>query len=224
MTTRTFASLATRINPSVPGCSLPLIVQHIRNAAIITCERTLAWRYEQPAFNLTPGQHTYDYQRPVDTDVHTLLHTALNNDEALSPITLDQATELYPGWVRTSTTTQDIADNGGQPRYITQLSPAQFTVLPPPNADRTYTLRMIYALKPSRVADGMDENVLSQLEEAVVSKTLQDLLVLPGTAWADRELASYHAKQFLARVSENRAHANIGRMRASLTARAPRFA
>jgi hypothetical protein len=224
MSQRTFASLASRINPSVPGCSLPLIVQHIRTAAVQTCERTLAWRYEQPAFNLTPGKYQYAYNKPTDTEVFAVMHTALNDYEALSPITLDQATELYPGWVRASTTAQDIADNGGQPRYITQVSPSQYNVLPPPNADKTYTLRMIYALKPSHSASEMDEGVMNQLEEAIVSKTLQDLLVLPNTSWSDRELASYHAKQFIARVSEYRAHANLGRMRASLTARAPRFA
>jgi len=224
MSKRTFASLAARINPSVPGCSLPLIVQHVRTAAIQTCERTLAWRYEQPAFNLTPGKYAYTYNKPTDADVHAVMHVALNENEALSPITLDQATELYPGWVRASTTAQDIADNGGQPRFITQVSPSQYNVLPPPNADKTYTLRMIYALKPSRDASEMDEGVMNQLEEAIVSKTLQDLLVLPGTSWSDRELASYHAKQFIARVSEQRAQANLGRVRASLTARAPRFA
>lgn len=224
MTKRTFASLATRINPSVPGCSLPLIVQHARIAAIQSCERTLAWRYEQPVFSLTPGQYVYDYNKPADTEVHAVLHVALNENEALIPITLDKATELYPGWVRASTTSQDIADNGGQPRFITQVHPSQYNVLPPPNADKTYTLRMIYALKPSRDASEMDEGAMNQLEEAIVSKTLQELLVLPGAAWADRELAAYHAKQFIARISEYRAQANLGRMRASLTARAPRFA
>lgn len=224
MAKRSFSSLAARINPSVPGCALPLIVQYTRNAAIQTCERTLAWRYEQPAFTLTPGTYQYTYNKPTDTEVHAVLHTALNDYEALTPIPLDQATELYPGWVRASTDAQDIEDNGSQPRHITQVSPDGFLTLPPPDAAETYTLRMIYALKPSHNASEMDEGVMNQLEEAIVSKTLQDLLVLPNTAWSDRELASYHAKQYLARVTEYRAHANLGRVRATLTARAPRFA
>jgi len=224
MARRTFASLAARINPSVPGCSLPLIVQYTRNAARVTCERTLAWRYEQPAFSLVPGTYRYDYNLPTDTDIAALLHTALNENETLAPIALETAARLFPGWVRASTTTQDIADNGSQPRCLTQVAPTQYLVLPPPDAAETYTLRMIYALKPTRSASDMDEAVMDELEDAIVSKALQDLLVLPNTPWLDRELASYHAKQFLARVMEYRAHANLGHMRAALTARAPRFA
>lgn len=223
MAKRSFASLAARINPSVPGCSLPLIVNQVRTAAIITCERTLAWRHEQTAFNLTPGKYAYDYNKPLDTDVHSVLHVALNDNSSLTPITLDQATELFPGWVRASTTAQAIADNGSEPRFITQVSPGQYSVLPPPDAAKTYTLRMIYALKPSRDASEMDEDVMNQLEEAIVSKALQELLILPNTTWGDRELASYHAKQYIARVSENRARANLGRARGMLMARAPRF-
>ena len=34
---------------------------------------------------------------------------------------------------------------------------------------------------------------------------LQHLLVLPDRAWSDRELASYHAKQFIFKLQERRA-------------------
>jgi hypothetical protein len=55
MSTRTFMSLVNRLAPSVPGCPQPIIEQHVRDAAIEACERTLAWRYEQPMTPLTPG-------------------------------------------------------------------------------------------------------------------------------------------------------------------------
>jgi hypothetical protein len=32
MATRSYISLAARINPSVPGCSLPMLEQYIRDA------------------------------------------------------------------------------------------------------------------------------------------------------------------------------------------------
>ena len=55
-------------------------------------------------------------------------------------------------------------------------------------------------------------------------KTLQELLVLPGVAWSDRELASYHAKQFISKVSEYRANASLGNMRVSVSVRMRPFA
>jgi hypothetical protein len=70
----------------------------------------------------------------------------------------------------------------------------------------------------------MEEAILNELEEAIVHGALQQLLVLPSVNWGDRELATYHAKQFLREVTERRARANLGNMRGTLVATAPRFA
>jgi len=52
---------------------------------------------------------------------------------------------------------------------------------------------------------------------------LQHLLVLPDTNWSDRELATYHAKQYLFHLTERRARANLGNARATMTARSQPF-
>lgn len=97
MPTRTFASLVPRLQPSVPGCPHATIVQYIRDSAIRTCERTLAWRYQAPLFNLLPGVHEYTYNRPTDTDVHVMFE-AVVNDRPLERLTMEKAIELYPQW------------------------------------------------------------------------------------------------------------------------------
>lgn len=111
-----------------------------------------------------------------------------------------------------------------EPRSITQLTPDKYIVLPLPDDEKTYTMRMFYALKPTRDADGMDEAIFNELEEAILHSALQYLLVLPNVAWSDRELASYHAKQFLREMVERRARANLGNMRGTMRATAPKFA
>ena len=85
-------------------------------------------------------------------------------------------------------------------------------------------MRMIYALKPSRTATAMDEIIYNDLEEVIMHGALQHLLVLPNTNWSDRELASYHAKQFVSQVTERRARANLGNSRGSLSVQFPGFA
>ena len=70
----------------------------------------------------------------------------------------------------------------------------------------------------------MDEAIFNELEEAILHSALQYLLVLPNVAWSDRELASYHAKQFLREMVERRARANLGNMRGTMRATAPKFA
>lgn len=118
----------------------------------------------------------------------------------------------------------EATENGGEPRVITQLTPERYAVLPMPGTDQTYTIRMFYALKPTRTATGMDETVLNELEEIIVHGALQQLLVMPKVVWNDNMLAAYHAKQFLFRQSERRARANLGNSRASLTVRSNGFA
>jgi hypothetical protein len=222
MASRTFATLVPRIAPSVPGCPQPTIIQYIRDSAIRSCERTLAWRYQQPKFNLTPGTYIYPFIKPTDTQVHAIFAAILNNN-TLEALTLDNALELYPAWADKYTAAADIEEYGSEPRSITQISQDQFAVLPLPDAAKTYTMRMFYALKPATCADGMDEVVFNDLEEAILHGALQHLLVLPSTNWTDRELASYHAKQYAYQISERRARANIGNARGMVRARMQPF-
>jgi hypothetical protein len=209
---RDFASLAVRLQPNVPGCPRPTITQYIRQAAIQSCERTLAWRYEQAKFDLIAGTYVYNFNKPADTQVHVVFK-AFANDSPLEVLTLDKALELYPAWADRYTNAGDIEQYGSDPRSITQISPHQYAVLPLPDATKPYTMRMFYALKPTRDADGMDQAVFDDLEDVIMHGALQQLMVLPNTAWGNLELASYHAKQYAFQISERRARANLGNAR-----------
>lgn len=210
MSTRTFISLVNRLAPSVPGCPQPIIEQHVRDAAIEACERTLAWRYEQPSTRLTPGVYEYPYNNPLQTEVHAFL-TATVNGSPLDPVTLEQMYFKYPQWPDFD------VNQRSTPRVICQLDPDNYTIAPLPDADKAYDLKMIVVLKPLRSASGMDKNVMDDLENVIMHGALQHLLVMPNKNWSDRELATYHAKQYLSKITERRARANIGNARASMT-------
>jgi hypothetical protein len=255
MADRTFASLVPRVAPSAPGCPQPTLIQYIRDSAIRTCERTLAWRYQVPLFNLLPGVHEYTYNRPTNADVHVMFE-AVVNDRPLERLTMEKAIELYPQWadlysgedpsVVWSLTPSGsfnsfdynealfnenspyvlpdaIVADGSTPQSITQVSPDKYIILPLPDAQRTYQCRMFLALKPKRSATGMDEVAFDELEEAIMHGALQHLLVLPNTNWSDRELAAYHAKQYVFQTSERRARANLGNVRGMMRTRMQPF-
>jgi hypothetical protein len=118
---------------------------------------------------------------------------------------------------------ESIVADASTPQAITQLTPDKYIVLPLPDAQRTYQCRMFVALKPRRDSTGMDEAIFNDMEEAIMHGALQHLLVLPNTHWTDRELAAYHAKQYLYQISERRARANIGANRAMVRARMQPF-
>ncbi len=255
MADRTFASLVPRVNSSTPGCPQPTIIQHIRDAAIRVCERTLAWRYQVPTFALSPGVYEYYYDVPANTEAHAVF-SALVNDTPLDNLTLEQAIAQYPKWAdiysgltavqlwslidpnafntdqynespfnanpNTEVPDEAVAD-GSDPRAICQLTPNKYIVLPMPDKAKVYTMRMFVALKPQRTATGMDADIFNELEDVIFHNTLQHLLVLPNTNWSDRELAAYHAKQYLFQVSERRARANLGAARGVMRARMQSF-
>ncbi len=72
---------------------------------------------------------------------------------------------------------------------------------------------MFVSLKPTRTASGMDEVIFNDLEDVMMHGALQHLLALPKTNWSDKELATYHAKQYLTQLVERRARANLGNAR-----------
>lgn len=115
-------------------------------------------------------------------------------------------------------------EKASEPRSFTQLTGDRYVVLPLPDDQRTYTMRMFYALKPTRTATGMDAAILDDLEDVIVHNTLQHLMVIPNVVWTNLELASYHAKQGLFNITERRARANLGNMRGTMVASAPKFA
>jgi hypothetical protein len=214
MTMRAFSTLAPKVATSLPECPHPLIVQHIRDAARRVCERSLAWWYEEPPFALTPGERRYTFPKPVDTEVQAVMAAALDGQ----PVHVAPVSPAAP--VRANLSVVD----PGQPRVLTQVSAHEFIVLPPPDSEKVYTLHLVYALKPARGAQEMDEQVFDMLELPIMHYALQTLLVIPDKPWTDREVATYHARQFLFTVTEARAQANLATFRTPLVAQAPRFA
>lgn len=117
----------------------------------------------------------------------------------------------------------DALADGSTPQSITQINPDRYVILPLPDDQVTYQCRMFVALKPKRNATGMEEFIFDELEEVIMHGALQHLLVLPNQAWSDRELAAYHAKQYVYQTSERRARANLGNVRGTMRARMQPF-
>ena len=115
-------------------------------------------------------------------------------------------------------------EDASEPRSIVQVVPQKFLTLPVPDAERDYMLRMSYALRPARSASGLPSEIFDDLEDAIVHTTLQHLLVIPNANWTDNNLSLYHGKQALFEMNSRRARANLGILRGTLRAVAPRFA
>ena len=212
-----FSTLVNRISPNAPGAPQPVLIAHIRDAAIEVCERTLAWRYEQADVTLTTAVESTAFVPDTDSEVHAIISASINGVNAPA-LTLEQVHARYPKFPDNS------SSELGQPQYVTHIDPDTFYHVPIADTAATYTVKMFLALKPIRTATGMEKAFLDELEDVIVHGALQRLLVLPERTWSDKELAAYHAKQFVFKVSERRARVNVGPGRAALTAYAPPLA
>jgi hypothetical protein len=221
MATRLFSTLVPTIAASAPGCPTPTIIEYVRKAAIEACERTLFWRYRTGNIALTPLQSTYSYPSLVDgvtplaAEVHAVFDATLVDGPSLEPLTLDTALKRFPKW--------DSTDQASQPQVFCQINTTQYILLPKPETGSTYNLVLTLAIKPTKSATNMDEAVFNELEEAIVHNTLQRLLMLPNQNWSDREAAAYHMRQYLSKLTERRARANLGNMRGAMSVRIPPF-
>ena len=153
----------------MPGCPTPVIEQYVRDAAIEACERTLAWRYEQPSIRLVPGAYDYAYETPNDSEVHAFL-TATVNGKMLKPITIEQLYDIYPKWPNQA------VNERAEPMYKTQFDPDNFSVAPIPDNSTTYDVRMIVLSKSLYgTATKMDKKFLDELENVIMHGALQHL-------------------------------------------------
>jgi hypothetical protein len=218
MAARLFSDLVNRIAPSTPGAPQPVIITHVRNAAIEACERTLAYKYVQAEQTLVNGTYSYAYAPAATTEVHAILAANINDTIKITPKTVEQVTRIYPFWPTTAAALR------GSPLYVVHFDADTYLMARTPDGVTTYLLHMVLALKPLRTATGLEQSVFDELEDVIVHGTLQHMLVLPEQTWSDNELAAYHAKQFVFKIAERRARATVGAGRAVLTARAQSWA
>jgi hypothetical protein len=212
MALRLFTSLENQLATSVPGCPRPTIEQYVRNSAIEVCEKTLGWRYEQPEIRLTPGVYEYEYETPDYAEVTTVVYAAVNGSP-INPIAQELLHQQYPDWPSPET------GKRSTPQALSQLDPDHFVIAPVPDNSIPYNIKMFVALKPTLDAKGMDAKAMDELEALIIHGALQHLLALPNKSWTDRELATYHAKQYAYKTAGRRAKTNLGAARASMTVR-----
>lgn len=112
-----------------------------------------------------------------------------------------------------------IVADASTPDTCCMLTPDKFIVVPLPDGEVPYNIRMFVSLKPKRSATTMAEKILDELEDLIIHKALEDLLVLPNVPWADRELSGFHSQKYFYHMQEKRARANLGHVRGSLSVR-----
>ncbi len=97
MVNRAFSSIANRVEALAPQVPRPTTLEHIRLAARLACEKTLAWRYVPAKVDLTPGVYEYAFDVPTTSEVEHMYGFSING-KPLDLINMDVAIARYPEW------------------------------------------------------------------------------------------------------------------------------
>lgn len=195
-----------------PGCPDEVAIQACKAAAAEFCERTLAWREELPAVNVSEGVSEYALVPPQGTEIVMVLSARLEN-RPLAPL-VPAPSELGSGemesiwWSGASSPTPD--------RYLLPRHGA-IRLAPTPSRAIPGGLIVTAALKPAPSSAACPEVLAAAWLSPICHGAKARLLAMPGWAWSRPELSLHHDRQFRAGTARARSYRLKGHTAASLT-------
>jgi hypothetical protein len=189
MTTVAFEDFLPQVAPLVLMCPNPMVVNAIRNTAIDFCTRTNVWQETQDTESATAIGLPLDLSAPVGAMVVLVLACKIDG-QLIPPVTIDYLDDRHPNW--------EVAT--GTPSNYFQPNTAQLGLYPKPVAAVNVTLRVAYA--PTRASTGIDSAIYENNLTTIAAGALASLLVMPGVAWSNPELALYYAAIYAAGTTE----------------------
>lgn len=170
-----------------------LQLEHIRNAAIEFCERSLAWQVIQDPYPLPTvilnTSPIMDFQVEAGVIVVKILRGELvgSSNPPLVARTPEWCDENYPGWMTGSQL--------GKPSNVTQISPDQWVPVPAATGGPwTAVLRVAY--KPSRDSVQGPDFLYNDYLEQIASGAKGRLMLEAKKDWSNPTLGEAHMSVF----------------------------
>jgi hypothetical protein len=180
--------------PDLPGCPMGVLPIALRQAAIAFCEQSQAWKYAHPDIAVTVANADYDFAPPDGAVVYAVDYAEFNGCE------IEVNTEQDEVWL------WNWRHQDGSPQYV-MGHPTYLTLIPTPNVEGTLTLTTI--LKPSPIADGIDDDIYNEWRDTIAHGALARLMSSPKKPYTDFQLANSHQQQF--RIDTAKAGIRAGR-------------
>jgi hypothetical protein len=196
--------------PDVPGCAEIVAVQHIRNAVIDFCEKTLLVQVDLDPVTLIPGQADYDLEPPSNRLVTKVINLFYRNKilPATSPDDISSATFYNASAIN--------ADSQSDPVKWMQKDSTTFTVFPIPLNRENNAITIRAAIKPTRSSSTCEDILFEDYAEYIASSAKARLMMTPNKAYTNPGLVATHNQFFLQGVNAARQRASHGYTRSNL--------
>ena len=168
----------------VPDCPKALIIEAIRQACIEFCQYSRFWRKELDAFYTVATDEEYELITPTDSTIADILLIKVNK-EPLEAKTQDDLESIYSEW----------REQNGKPKYFFMRDKTSIVFVPIPDA--AYPVRLLVALKPTQIAQGVDSIIFEEHKEAIKFGALAYLMMMPNKEWSDQNGSVFYKQQFI---------------------------
>lgn len=201
-----------RILPYAPGCSEPFAAQALVTAAIEMCEGAQVLREDLDPFYTTEGLVQYDLTDPSpQLTIARVMGVTLDDDTDLKGV---MAEEL-----------QNIPRETAKPRaFYTDRTGSVLTLKLGPKPDDRYKVTVHVALRPTRDATELEDDLYNIWIDPLVNATLAKILQVPNQPFTNFVMAEKYAKDAARGVAMSRIEGNYGLIRGSMRVRNRRFA
>jgi hypothetical protein len=190
-----------RVIPYVPGCSEPLAQQALLDAAIVFCEESQVIRARLDEFSTVADQVSYELDAPAQQQVARVLEVRVDG----RPIPMVMAEDVGM-----------ITDAVGRPMACyTDATESEFVLRLFPVPDGAYPVQVRAALRPTRTATSVEDDLFNLWSDAVVSGALARLMAVPAQPFSNPALAGGYSAAALSAARKARVEGSFGRVRGS---------
>jgi hypothetical protein len=171
--------------PSVVGCSEPLALDHIVQAARVFARKTLCWNYQLPQITSIDQQATYTLPLGIGEELVKVTR-CLVDDDLYTPA----VGSLGRQYINDGSCSREIA-------YVEK--PNLLTISPVVAAGLAIVVDV--AVQPSSDQSGEWPDDLEEFAKDIAAGAISTLCALPKTTWQDLETASAQAMVFRDRIA-----------------------
>jgi hypothetical protein len=204
--------------PEVIGAPEPLALNAIRNSVIEFCEKSLVLTRDHDPITILPNIVDYDLE-PPDGYLVVKVQQAWLDDQPLTP--------LAPDFVREASVYNRLFETyeaaPSTPKYYLQKDERSITVWQLPDKKYTNGLTMRVALKPTRASTEVEDVVFEDYVETIAAGALMRLMMSPGKAYTNPDLAAVHKAIFTQGINTARQRASHGQVRSVLSVQLKRI-
>jgi len=197
----------SRILPYLPGCSEPMVDQVLLDSAIEFCENSLSIRQNLDPFYTRAGAPEYDLDTPSkEYTIARVMSVNLAGDE-LEPVMIEK--------VRGSLSTVNSKPRG----FYTDRVDSTLVLRLTPTPDDKYEVKVVAALRPSRTATLLDDDLLNLWVAPLTQAALARAMMIPDQPFTNPAMSVAMSMSAAKLTSTARIEGTYGLIRGSMTSR-----